>query len=276
MSIKSINDPTVTVITASIGSELLPRCAASVAEQTYPNVRHCIVVDGEEYRDAVFKRVSFKVGDKACFPFVLPQNTGGHGYLGHRIYAAVPMLLNCDFIVYLDEDNWLEPEHIQSLMDTINAHDLAWAYALRNIVDLDGHFICKDDCDSLGIWGQWYSGQNLIDTSCYLMKRELAVKVGHLWHRKGYCPDHVDADRAVAKWLLNNEPRGYTSGRYTVNYRLGGSDNSAPAEFFLRGNEVMQKIYREFPWQSLKLSQLNSIMDTKRLVFAEEFLANKE
>src|SRR5262249_12098476 len=146
-------DPTprfsVSVLTASIGNPMLAQTIASVQAQTYPFIDHIIVADGPEYHD----RVRALLPQNPRYPvhlLSLPFNVGGGGYLGHRIYAALPFLANGRFVTIVDEDNWFEPDHISALMAKITAGGLDWAYSLRKIVDSDGHFIANDDCESLG------------------------------------------------------------------------------------------------------------------------------
>ena len=78
----------------------------------------------------------------------LEENVGKDWY-GHRVYAACSFLVNADIICYLDEDNWIEPEHIQKMVDTIKEGN-QWAYSLRKIYDKDENFLCEDNCESLG------------------------------------------------------------------------------------------------------------------------------
>ena len=67
----------------------------------------------------------------------IPSNTGANGWNGHRIYGAMTYLCNTPFVMYLDDDNWWLPKHIESLVDLqkkINNKD-AWTYSLRRVWD---------------------------------------------------------------------------------------------------------------------------------------------
>lgn len=255
------NQPSVAVITATIGAKELLECIKSVAAQSYSNIVHWIVVDGADYEPAARKIIASELSNVRLF--VLPENTGGRGYHGHRIYAAMPFLVETDFVSFLDEDNLYEPEHIERLMDVVSKYNLDWAYSLRKIVDRHGQFICLDDCDSLGIWGQWYSEQHHIDANCYLLKREMAIAAAPIWNRKGYSADTLDPDKALCRWLVSNHIRGFTSGAYTVNYRLGSTDLSASPQYFIDGNIVMKEKYKKFPWREAKLDYINTF--TRRI-----------
>ncbi len=246
-------DPTprfrVSIITSTIGSPHLPQTIASVQEQTYPFVEHAIVADGPECRE----RVRACLPDKPRHPVYLlelPFNVGGGGYCGHRSYAALSFLVGGHYIGYLDDDNWLEPDHIASLMAKITSEGLAWAYSLRKIVDRQGAFIANDDCESLGLWPTWYDANvHHVDGNCYLFRRDLAVTTSTIWHRRfrdGESPDFV-----VCRQLLKEHPRCGGNGAYTVNYRAGNTAASVNADFFLRGNAVMKQRYGDaMPWRA--------------------------
>jgi hypothetical protein len=245
-------DPTprysVTVITPSVGSPHLRRAIASVQAQTYPYLHHLVVADGPECHERV----------QACMPseshrqldfLALPYNVGGNGFLGHRVYGAAPFLANNRYVAFLDEDNWFEPDHVASLMAKITAEGLVWAYALRKIVDADGRYICNDDCESLGQWPTWNKAGHLVDTSCYMLRRDVALLANTIWYRR--FRDEENPDFALCRKLLRDYPRCGTNGRYSVNYRVGSSRESVQTGFFIRGNEVTQQRYGEhLPWRA--------------------------
>ena len=49
---------------------------------------------------------------------VLPFATGTDRYNGHRIYGALSFIANGDYFIFLDEDNALEPNHIDAAART--------------------------------------------------------------------------------------------------------------------------------------------------------------
>lgn len=235
--------PLVAVITGATGDPLLKHAIASVQAQTYPNIVHYIVVDGQQFEGDVVKMVGKLPLDRegrSCRMVVLPENTGGTGYVCHRINGAMPWLVNAQYVSFLDQDNMFAPTHIESLVSSIPRGG-RWAYSLRTVIDRDGREVCKDRCESLGGISHTVLDRDdrLIDTNCYLLDRVLAVQISPLWNVKARQPGVMEADRQVCRVLLDNEPVHGASRQHSVLYRVGGREDSVGAPFFLQGNTFL-------------------------------------
>lgn len=240
----------VVIITPTTGSKDLTACLESVHEQTYKNVRHLVVVDGLDYYTHALDELGAYYG---ADQLILPTNVGGNGWYGHKIYAAVPYLVDEDVVMFLDQDNWLMPDHVETMINTLDK-GADWAYSLRVIRDKNGEFLCYDNCESLGKWPAWTShvqGETYyhIDTSCYAVPREILVRgVCGAWYGKW------GQDRKFFSILKQHFPNFEYTGKHTVNYRLAGNEGSVKPEFFIEGNKVMEKHYKPlfynmFPWE---------------------------
>jgi len=237
---------TVTVITPTIGSPKLWDAVESVKAQTYP-CKHLIVLDGP---DVKADRLPWPHDGYDSIIVKTPENTGktGGNFYGHRIYAAYPHLINSDYILFLDEDNWYEPNHVETLVKTIEAKNLDFAYSLRQIYDNGRHFRCNDNCESLGKWPIFMSRssrhgeQFLIDTSSFCFTREFIQKTCHLWH-SGW-----GGDRRYF-YAVKDQAKFDTNGKHTLCYRLDGNPNSVTEQFFVEGNKTQEAYYEgKFPW----------------------------
>ena len=157
---------TVTVITPTIGSPKLWDAVESVKAQTYP-CKHLIVADGPGFYDDAWQiaKSIYKLDgyDGLLQVECSPENTGANGFNGQRIYAAYPHLVNSDYVAFLDEDNWFEPNHVEECVKTITETNLDWCHSLRNIYNVD-EFVCQDNCESLGKW-QTFHGVHHVDTN---------------------------------------------------------------------------------------------------------------
>lgn len=238
-----------TVIIPTTGSPELKTAIESVLNQTYKTNVY-IVVDGRENSTDVLDMCSrnyfwdsqYRDRMNLC---VLSENVGANGFYGHRIYAAFTHLINTEYVLYLDQDCWFEPDHVEKCLKTIKENDLQWTYSLRSICDENGEFICRDDCESLGPnWPE--AGYAHVDTNCYCLKTDVANKIASVWHGKW------GQDRVFLHHLYNNFPQFDCTGDYTVNYRLGGNEGSVKSQFFLYNNVTTKEKYiGDYPWQKI-------------------------
>lgn len=233
--------PLVTVVTPTTGAPYLRQAIESVKNQTYDNVQHLIFVDGQpKGRVICSEYTGIDVID-------LPYPVGTDRFNGHRMYGASAFLAKGEYICYLDEDNWLEPNHIESLMKIMET-GVNWAYSLRKITDTAGNYVCNDDCESLGLWESCI-GDQFVDVGCYFFPKQLALQLSPIWYRKAREPGVPEVDRMLMHVLKSQTTYG-TNGDYTLNYRTGNTQLSVQKEFFLQGNEVMKQKYNgEYPWR---------------------------
>ena len=232
----------VAVVTPTIGNPKLADCLDSVNKQTYKDLTHYIFIDGSQYEEQV-KQIIIK-SPKVWQKTIKLEENVGKGWYGHRVFAACSFLVDADIICYLDEDNWFEPCHIEKLVKKIEEGN-DWAYSLRKIYDKDGKFICDDNCESLGKWPVYFNDNVFhIDTSCFAVRRDIAVRIGHSWYGQW------GADRQFFSAISKAFPKFDCTNSHTACYRLDGNPNSVNKEFFDQGNEVNTKKYSgQFPWK---------------------------
>ncbi len=234
--------PLVTVITPTTGAPCVRQALDSVKNQTYDNIQHLVVVDGQPKGRVIAKE----------YPHIdlidLPYPTGKDQYNGHRIYGAMTYIANGEFLCFLDEDNWYEPNHIETLVDVISKGN-KWTYSLRKIVSQEGEYICNDDCESLGKWTSVINDK-FIDVNCFMIPKAAALGFSPYWYRRARHPqEQPEVDRILSPFMMQNLPEFDTNGQYTINYRVASRGDSVQAEFFLKGNEMMSKQYNgDLPW----------------------------
>ena len=233
----------VAVITPTIASKALQTCIDSVKNQTYSDIIHYVFIDGSQYKTVA----NLALEDVPKVSRVILEDNVGQGWYGHRVYAACSFLVNADAICYLDEDNWFEPNHVEKLVSKLQEGN-PWAYSLRKIVDKDGNFLCEDNCESLGKWPVYFNkDQYHIDTSSFIVRREVALRVGHAWYGQW------GADRQFFNALKSNYPNFGCTHEHSLNYRLDGNPKSVTAEFFENGNAENAKQYPNgYPWKAMQ------------------------
>jgi len=234
----------ITVVIPTTGSDYLEQALESVLKQTYKNIECWAIVDGNEFNERS-NRIIKKF--KNIKSMIIPENTGANGFYGHRIYAASGYLINTDYIMYLDQDNFMLPTHVESQINNCEINNLDWSYSLRNICSKEGEYLLDDNCESLGKWPIYISDDhNLVDTSCYCIKKDVIVRISNAWYG-GW-----GGDRQFFYNLSKYFPNFNTTGLHTLCYRLDGNPGSVNVDFFIKGNEIMySRYFGNFPWKNM-------------------------
>lgn len=223
----------VAVITATTGRDTLAQAIESVAAQTYGNVHHYVFFDGVPVQ-------TFPHEPENYHAIPIPKPTGGNGMLNGGIIAASAYLTTEDLICFLDDDNWYDPDHIESMVEAMGDHN--YAFSLRKLINPDGSFYVNDDGESIGHYG------DLVDVNCYMFKRDICAGIAPLWYKTNIEKTMMVGDRYVWDLLKSqNVPFGAT-GRYTVNYRMGAHWNTR-GYFFLRNIQKRAQYPDGFPWR---------------------------
>jgi hypothetical protein len=251
------SERTVTVVTAATGHKNLAKGLFSVQRQTYPHVEHVVVIDGLPREAEVNRHINeLTIRTKPVRVVPLPHVTGAQAWNGHRMYAAMSFLVNTEFICFLDEDNWYEPDHVESLLGSIVERNAVWGFALRNLYDVNGQFIGPDLCDNLGCLHPVFDNPNdyQVDTSCYMLRRDVAAGFAPIWYRPTNQPSVLnEPDHLLCRTLLQQQLPVASNLRHTVNYTVGSRPQSAQAQWFLHGNAQMRARYPQgFPWEPKK------------------------
>ena len=200
----------IAVVTPTIGRRELSEAINSVLNQMIPDgvtLTHYIVFDGPcraLYDGIIPEKV-------VCIE--LPFNTGGKGFYGHKIMGAMCSLLEEEWICFLDDDNTWSPNHIKTMVEAARGKD--WVFSFRNLM-VNRKVVQKDDFESLGPYRRSYVDEYkyLIDTNCYLIKREIAMSSYRTW-----CTG-FGADRVLADHLMRHFPNYSCTFQYTVNYEI--------------------------------------------------------
>lgn len=246
-----MTSPSVSIITASTGKQHLKDCLESVSNQTHTNIHHLVFCDGPQHIEQ-FNEVFDSSKDSRRDVIYLPYSTGNNRWNGHRMYAAGTYLTESDFIMFLDDDNFIDPTHVEECIKACEGVD--WSFSLRKIVDKDRNFICNDDCENLGKWPSVLNENDyFVDVNCYFLRRLPAIIISPIWWRKFREPNVVEIDRAIIQGLRSAAPNYECTRNYTVNYTVGNTELSVKPEFFIKGNEEMLRRYDgRLPWKQPK------------------------
>jgi hypothetical protein len=177
------------------------------------------------------------------------------------IYAEFSHLIDCDYVIFMDEDNWIEPNHIEIYYNLIkNNEHIEWLYCLRNIIDQDDEYVCKDMCESLGYLNRVFytndDNEHMIDTNCFCVSRNVLIKWCHVWNLKS-STNSVCPDRIFSSLLMEHCKKYVCTFEFTLNYRIASRiGESTTKEFFLQGNEYIKTQYGKIQRMYLLLIQV--------------------
>jgi len=251
-----------TVVTATTGNPILFKCLESVFLQKHNNIQHLLVIDGPDHYEKVRKIIedfdndvryrgkeSSKDGYRLDIIY-LPYSIGKDRWNGHRIYAAGSYIADGDYLMFLDDDNFIENTHIQDCFKVISEGN-SWAYSFRKIVSSNGNFLCLDDCESLGKWASVLHPQDyFVDVNCYFLSKKIAIDLSSIWNRKAREPGQPEVDRVLCQALRTYFPKFDSTYNYTVNYTAGNTELSVTPQFFVKGNAEMLRRYNgDLPWK---------------------------
>jgi len=245
-----------TILTPTIGSIHLKTLLFSINQlMTHDQfeIEHLVVIDGPVYESKakqIMKEIEPRYPRHVC---VLPYNTGDNHYLGHKIYASMSQLVNGNYVLFMDEDNSMDPVHVWNYYQRIEqSPSMDWLYCLRKIMNSEGTMICKDNCESLGyLHHAFYHEQcYFIDTNCMCIRKDILIQLSPIYNRVGMNNDQ-DPDRIMSRTLMKLFPKFQCTKQHTVNYRTSNRENSVSSDLFVRGNQWMhQKFPSGIPWDS--------------------------
>lgn len=239
--------PTIAVITTTSGRSLtqLAQTLSSVRKQTRKVTTHYVLTDAvvDTRKDSLLKTKCKNWGVLYCR---WPTKIGGAGWEARRLLAAAAPLINEDITLFLNDDDWYKPNHVETLVGGIE-QGFDWTYSFREIYDEKGKFLMLDECESLGeahpCWNMPWC--NFAETSSLAMRTYCYRQLAGVFDQRGFGIDRTFY--AAAKKMY---PRFAGTGLHTLCFRLGGNEGSVQKAFFEAGNKAMQEHYPNgMPWK---------------------------
>jgi len=188
--------------------EKLRRCMDSVRDQTHSCI-HIMVSDGHpaEFVDIRKTKDLEPEGQETIQHLLLPVAHGDYGDTPRFIGTVSAYSQGFDAVCWLDADNWIEPTHVESLLELAHRKVVNVVTATRNLYRPDGSFL--DICNES-------DGESFNDTNCYLLMRE-AMAVACRWGFKSKSISAV-GDRVVFDSVKTLFPKRAHNVTPTVNY----------------------------------------------------------
>jgi hypothetical protein len=101
---------------------------------------------------------------------------------GGALLTILSYVANSRYVAYLDDDNWLGPRHVETLLAAIQGKD--WAFSLRWYVEEHTRRpLCIDEWESLGpgrgVYAESFGG--FVDNSCLMIDKLNCEAALRLW-----------------------------------------------------------------------------------------------
>jgi hypothetical protein len=151
------------------------------------------------------------------------RHGGVHDCLfGGSLRSALTLLANAEIVVYLDDDDWLHPDHIAQVLAAIEGKKWAFAYSIY----ADGNTaegLCADEIESVGVdmglYGEQFGG--FVRPSGLAINKMKLLHLVHLWSCSPF-PSGDGEDRLVFDRLRGEEHA--CTGKATVFCALDPKD----------------------------------------------------
>jgi hypothetical protein len=142
---------------------------------------------------------------------------------GGSMRAVLSLLADSRLVMYLDDDDWLLPDHVASVLRAVEGK--LWAFALSWFCDGNtAEILCRDEIESVGVGRGIFASKlgGFVRPSGMIIDKLALLKYLHLWARspfsKGDGVDRLIFDR------LRRHPHGCTE-EATVCYALDPGDD---------------------------------------------------
>lgn len=179
------------------------RCLESVFRQTRP-CTHIWVADGHptDVMDGMFESYPDHFQH-----IVLPQAHRDYGDTPRAIGTMSAFSQGFDAVCWLDADNWFEPDHVETMVESALEQGVAFLTATRNLYRPDGTFldVCRES-----------DGKTFCDTNCFFLTRPAMPLASH-WVFKDKSLAAI-GDRVIFQALKQAFPAWHHCSKPTVNY----------------------------------------------------------
>jgi Glycosyl transferase family 2 len=188
----------------------LRRCHDSVLRQTYGNVRHIMVSDGNPH----------PMVDKLDVDhYKLPLAHADAGATPRALAAISAFSRGYDAVGFIDADNYLKPDHVQIMVDVLAESSADGVIATRVIHSQDDREMYVDRIES--------NGENMIDTnSWFLTRKALPAMTGwvvepgqRLWSDRYFAKAVLDSGMSIVR---SEEPTVVYVTKWAWHYQHAG------------------------------------------------------
>jgi hypothetical protein len=166
------------------------------------------------------------------------RHGGPHScFYGGSLRSALTLLADAEYVMYLDDDDWLDPGHCLSITNCITGNKWAFSYCFYADGDT-GEALCVDKIESVGVGRGVYEAKfgGFVRPSGMTINKLELLHLVHLWSCSPYLSGDGE-DRLIFD-ALRNEPHACT-GEATVFHTIDPKDSMHPVRMeFMKSQGV--------------------------------------
>jgi hypothetical protein len=221
------------IVIATIMRPSLAQALRSIFQQSFRGRTQIVlsvdkVVGDRGLLDAVLQeRPPHQAVTLLDFGYSTARRNGGlyPGRSGGALRTIMSYVANSRHVAYIDDDNWLAPRHIETLLAAIQGKE--WAYSLRWYAEEHtGRTLCVDEWESVGpdrgVYAAGFGG--FVDPSCIMIDKLACEPALRLWSVPFLLRDgtYAPADRSFFDEIRHRPHR--CTGEATSFYTIQTSD----------------------------------------------------
>lgn len=181
----------ISIVIATVCRNTLIRAIKSIYAQKFNGkIQILIGVDVDPFENELRLKSAITKGKPDNFDIVW-MNIGystsrRHGgfhscHFGGSLRTSLSFLANSRYVMYLDDDDWLAPEHCEKILEAVQ--NKAWAFSFSIYSDGNKETpICIDRIESVGVnKGLYASGGGFVRPSGLILDKNQTLHLLHLW-----------------------------------------------------------------------------------------------
>lgn len=209
--------PLITILTPTIGKNSLTRLMNSLDKQSVP-FQHILLWDDLRHDNYLYPNpVTLKpsnpydLNSSNRYSVVIPGSFVQGQACGSALRSIGLMLANTNFVTFLDDDCWIEPCHLESLLNIVK--DKNWGYCRRKIWGNEEHCFGVDNFESVGDSVDKKVPYEMVDNNCMIFSRRFGTS-GAVLYRETL---EYNDDRLFYKFLKDHAGNPGITKNATVN-----------------------------------------------------------
>jgi len=234
MQLKPAMQHDLAIVICTVCRESLLRAIGSIYAQTYTGTMQVLIgVDMDAFGHELHLQEAISQECPANIQInwinlgysTSARHGGVHScYFGGSLRTSLSFLANSKYVMYLDDDDWLAPEHCSDILKAVQGKKWAFAYSIY----ADGNTsesICVDAIESMGVGQGIYSERfgGFVRPSGLILDKTQTLHLLHLWSCSPF-PTGDGEDRLIFDHLRHMD-HGCT-GKATVYYALDPKDGA--------------------------------------------------